>query len=419
MTDERELALYAVPPAEFVSARDALARALRASGATEEAARIRQLRRPPVAAWVVNQLARVDGAGIAALLEATSALARAQRHGGAGLREALLRQREALAALVARARTVMAAARVADAATLERRVQTTLQAAAGDERHHAALREGRMVEELAALGFGALTGGEDAARADQRAEPARTDGAEGSRRGHLRAVRADEHSAPLRDGTDTTGSSSAVKPHFREAARAGFSVVASDSSGHPGEASRAAKAHSRKGDGSSSAARGSTHTEAGSSNGGRESSGSPARGDRMSGVATGKAEARAVASAGREAAAAQRKAAAAEHRATALRAAAAEREAVRAERAAAAAERAADNAERAADAARRGAAAAERESSTAARKAAAATREAAQREEHAAALRARAVAAADQATSARAEANQARAGAESAPPPKP
>ena len=51
--DPRERALYALSPAKFVAARDALARQLGAEG-KPDAARVKALRRPTIAAWLLN-----------------------------------------------------------------------------------------------------------------------------------------------------------------------------------------------------------------------------------------------------------------------------------------------------------------------------------------------------------------------------
>ena len=50
--------LFAVPPAEFTTARDALAKELRAQGRDAEAKEVTSLRRPTAPVWAVNQLAR-------------------------------------------------------------------------------------------------------------------------------------------------------------------------------------------------------------------------------------------------------------------------------------------------------------------------------------------------------------------------
>ncbi|MEV5649338.1 hypothetical protein AB0L57_13885 [Nocardia sp. NPDC052254] len=71
--------LYALDPAQFVSARDGRARAARAAGDKPLATAITRLRRPTVAAWAVNLLARNASRELGALLDLGEALGRAQR----------------------------------------------------------------------------------------------------------------------------------------------------------------------------------------------------------------------------------------------------------------------------------------------------------------------------------------------------
>ena len=61
---ERELdALYQLPLDQFTSARDDLAKRLRADGQAEQAEQVKALRKPPVAVWLVNRLVRNDEPG--------------------------------------------------------------------------------------------------------------------------------------------------------------------------------------------------------------------------------------------------------------------------------------------------------------------------------------------------------------------
>ncbi len=48
--------LYALPLNEFTAARDDVAKRLRGEGERELADEVKQLRKPPIAAWLVNQL---------------------------------------------------------------------------------------------------------------------------------------------------------------------------------------------------------------------------------------------------------------------------------------------------------------------------------------------------------------------------
>src|SRR5688500_1165037 len=70
--------LYGLPLDRFVAERGALAKALRADGRRDEAARVAALRKPSVAAWAVNQLARTQRRAMRELLAAGDELRDAQ-----------------------------------------------------------------------------------------------------------------------------------------------------------------------------------------------------------------------------------------------------------------------------------------------------------------------------------------------------
>src|SRR5215208_532649 len=70
--------LYALPPGDFTSARDARVKELRADGDRDAAAAVKALRRPTVAAWALNQLARSRAKDVERLLEAGERLRSAQ-----------------------------------------------------------------------------------------------------------------------------------------------------------------------------------------------------------------------------------------------------------------------------------------------------------------------------------------------------
>lgn len=70
--------LYGLPPSEFTAARDQLVKRLRAEDRRELADQVRQLRKPPVAVWLVNRLARERQLDVQRLLEAGEALTTSQ-----------------------------------------------------------------------------------------------------------------------------------------------------------------------------------------------------------------------------------------------------------------------------------------------------------------------------------------------------
>ena len=108
--------LFGLAPEEFVAARDELARRLRREGDPEAAGRVKALRRPPLSAWAVNQLARGQEPALGRLLAAGERVRAAQRAAVAGgdaaeLRAAAKAEREAVAALAAVARARLREAR--------------------------------------------------------------------------------------------------------------------------------------------------------------------------------------------------------------------------------------------------------------------------------------------------------------------
>lgn len=84
-------ALFSLSPDAFTEARDELAKELRAAGDKDGAAEVKALRRPTLAAWALNQLARQDRDGLQRLREAGEALAREQRRAMSGLDHSGLR----------------------------------------------------------------------------------------------------------------------------------------------------------------------------------------------------------------------------------------------------------------------------------------------------------------------------------------
>ena len=141
--------LFGLPLAEFTGERDALVRKLRDDGRRDEAAEVAALRKPVLAAWVVNQLARQRRAEVRALVRAAEAVK-------AGRRDADERFRSAADALGRSARTLLAddGQRASDAVL--RDVATTLRAAAAAAPE--LLAAGRLTQPLEATGFEAMAG---------------------------------------------------------------------------------------------------------------------------------------------------------------------------------------------------------------------------------------------------------------------
>jgi hypothetical protein len=106
MSSDEAGGLYGLALDEFVPARDALAKRLRADGLRDEADEVAVLRKPSVAAWAANQAVRTQPKAARELWVAGDALRRAHAAivGGKGdggtLRAATARQRAALGPLV-------------------------------------------------------------------------------------------------------------------------------------------------------------------------------------------------------------------------------------------------------------------------------------------------------------------------------
>ena len=150
--------LYGLPLEDFTAARNALVRELKQRGESDQAESVRQLRKPSVPVWAINQLARTQGKKIKELAKDEDALRRA--HGGSEdrFREALAAERKTAAELVEDAGRILGeSGHSASQDTLER-IGATLQAAAADPARRKELTEGRLTDELEPLGFEALAG---------------------------------------------------------------------------------------------------------------------------------------------------------------------------------------------------------------------------------------------------------------------
>ena len=152
--------LYGLPLDRFVPERGALAKVLRADGRRDEAARVAALRKPSVAAWAVNQLARTRRAGLRELLAAGDELRDAQEALLAGrgdarkLRAAGEREREAVDQLVGAARGLLGSTGEELSESAAERVAETLHAAALEPDAREAVSAGRLERELRHVGLG-------------------------------------------------------------------------------------------------------------------------------------------------------------------------------------------------------------------------------------------------------------------------
>jgi hypothetical protein len=173
--DEAADQLYGLPLDEFTAARNAAAKELRERGLRAEAEAVKELPKPSIAAWAVNQLTRRRHADLDEFLDAAAAAREAQLGGKADAREAIRHQRDALEQLVRSARDELGG-NASEAVTA--RIRQTLEAAAVDDQAAEEVRRGRLAKELEPAGFGTLAaharpGGKKPPRPTQTAAAAR------------------------------------------------------------------------------------------------------------------------------------------------------------------------------------------------------------------------------------------------------
>jgi hypothetical protein len=153
--------LYGVSPEEFVLVRSRLERELKAAGDADGAAELKRRRRPHLAAWACNQLARRDPEGVEELFEVTGHVAAAQQaalDGGSGhdLREAT-RERQAALDRLADAAVRLLNGSAPKPQQYRDNIVATLDAATMEPERAAELRTGRLTQPLLApAGFGPL-----------------------------------------------------------------------------------------------------------------------------------------------------------------------------------------------------------------------------------------------------------------------
>ncbi|MEV4299735.1 hypothetical protein [Microbispora rosea] len=152
--DEAADRLYGMVPEEFTSARDALAKEVKAAGDAALAKRIKALRKPTVVAWAVNRTARERSEELGRLLDLGRRLRDAWRAQDADVLAEAGRERTPLIArLVRYVREEADAAGhpLAPAADLE--IEQTLDAAVVDEDAAEQVRRGTLARPLSYSGF--------------------------------------------------------------------------------------------------------------------------------------------------------------------------------------------------------------------------------------------------------------------------
>jgi hypothetical protein len=148
--------MYESPPDGFVAARSAAIADAKKAGDSDAVKRLTALRKPTVAAWLVNLLALRRPELIDELVELATALRTAQRSlQGEQLRELSDQRRQIVSALVREARKLAVAEDRGMAAKLPLgEVEATLTAALAEPEVAAQVRTGRLIRAATYAGFG-------------------------------------------------------------------------------------------------------------------------------------------------------------------------------------------------------------------------------------------------------------------------
>jgi len=183
--------LYTAPPDGFVAARDELVAEAKAAGQTDRAKQLGKLRKPTVAAWVVNLLAIRRPELVDQLVELSAALRSAQRQlKGDALRELTKQRREAVGALVKEAVGLATKADPRNRGKLPvAEVEATLTAAVSDAEVAEQVRSGRLVRAASYAGFGEVPRPHLRLVTDEQPEPVAAEA--GEDRGSKRAAEAE------------------------------------------------------------------------------------------------------------------------------------------------------------------------------------------------------------------------------------
>jgi hypothetical protein len=168
--------LFQLPLPEFTAARNALASRLQKAGDKESAAQVKGLTKPPVSAWVVNQLYWRHRDAFDRLLTAGARLRQAQASQLAGhatnLRELLKTHRETLTELSRQATKILSQSGHQPGPDVMRRVTMTLEGLAAQGLIEGAPAAGRLTADVDPPGFETISALAPRQPGDKPARPA-------------------------------------------------------------------------------------------------------------------------------------------------------------------------------------------------------------------------------------------------------
>jgi hypothetical protein len=155
--DAAVIELYGLAPEDFTAARNQLAKTARDAGDERASTTLKALRKPTLAAWLANQLVRIDPAGIDDLTTLGEELQAAHLSGdGARVRELTRVRRNLVRSLVktARAHAESLGRPVSEPAAVK--LTETLEAALVDRGAAQLLRTGQLTSAMRHVGFGVV-----------------------------------------------------------------------------------------------------------------------------------------------------------------------------------------------------------------------------------------------------------------------
>jgi hypothetical protein len=154
--------LYQVPLSEFVQERNRLAGALKKDGDADASRRVRELSKPSLSAWAVNQLYWRDRPRVEQLVAAGDRYRAAQKAALSGasseMESAEGHRRRAIEDAVRRTRKILAETGQSASEPVMRRIETTIETAASYGSESPKPLNGRLAEDLDSPGFAALSG---------------------------------------------------------------------------------------------------------------------------------------------------------------------------------------------------------------------------------------------------------------------
>jgi hypothetical protein len=148
--------LFTLPLGEFTAARNALASRLKKEGRLVEAARVKEMIKPPATAWAVNQLHWRHRKELDRLLAVSEKARKAQAARRSDLRSLLDQRRRMISDLANQASEILSESGHATSVEARQKIVTTLESLAAWAQTNPDVQAGRLTADLEPLGFDGL-----------------------------------------------------------------------------------------------------------------------------------------------------------------------------------------------------------------------------------------------------------------------